>query len=187
MRKMILLLMFGIATLITFAPAGFCDYQIVWSTMDGGGTSAGGQYKLTGIIGQPSAGYSEGGSYELLGGFWPGGPLCFVNFADFAAFADYWLQSGAELPADLDGNGTVDFGDLELFVSKWLCTCPYNWPLHRPPCFVNFADFATFAEYWLQSGTGLPADLDGNGVVDFGDLELFVYNWLCTCPYNWPL
>lgn len=94
-----------------------------------GGTSAGGQYKLAGTIGQPDADSMSSGQYEVLGGFWPGGPLCFVNFADFAAFAQYWLENGAGLPADLDGNGIVDFGDLELFVYNWLCSCPYNWPL----------------------------------------------------------
>ena len=85
------------------------DYQIVWSTIDGGGgQSSGGQYKLTGTIGQPDASYSAGGNYELLGGFWPGGPLCFVDFPDFTSFADYWLETGSNLPADLDGNGIVN-------------------------------------------------------------------------------
>ena len=53
------------------------DYHISWSTIDGGGgVSSGGQYELEGTIGQPDAAYSYGGNYELLGGFWPGGPLC---------------------------------------------------------------------------------------------------------------
>jgi hypothetical protein len=38
-----------------------------------------------------------GGNYEVLGGFWPGGPLCFVEFGDFARFAEYWLESGTGL------------------------------------------------------------------------------------------
>lgn len=129
-RKTKLLLILNIIALTIFASAGFCDYQIVWSTVDGGGgTSAGGQYSLTGTIGQPDAGSSAGGSYEMLGGFWPGGPLCFVNFEKFSTFAEYWLQSGLDLPADLDGNGKVDNYDLKLFVDEWLCTCPYNWRL----------------------------------------------------------
>ena len=122
--------MFGIAVLTTFATVAFADYQIVWSTIDGGGgTSSGGQYKLTGTIGQPDASFSAAGNYELLGGFWPGGPLCFVDFPDFARFADYWLETGTGLPADLDGNGIVNLYDLKLFVDEWLCSCPYNWPL----------------------------------------------------------
>ncbi len=68
-------------------------YELSWSTIDGGGgRSSGGQYTLLGTIGQPDAAYSAGGDYELLGGFLPGGPLCFVNFEDFARFAQYWLE-----------------------------------------------------------------------------------------------
>jgi hypothetical protein len=105
-------------------------YKLTWSTIDGGGgTSAGGNYALTATISQPDASYSKGGSYELLGGFWPGGPLCIVDFKDFARFAEYWLLSGSSLPADLDKNGVVDFYDLKIFADVWLCTCPYNWPL----------------------------------------------------------
>jgi hypothetical protein len=115
---------------IVFASVAYGDYQIVWSTIDGGGgRSNGGQYVLTGTIGQPDAGYSSGGKYELLGGFWPGGPLCIVDFEEFALFADYWLQTGTALPADLDGDNDVDLNDLKLFVYEWLCDCPYNWPL----------------------------------------------------------
>jgi hypothetical protein len=120
----------SIALFLALCATALADYKIVWSTIDGGGgQSAGGQYVLTGTIGQPDAAYSEGGNYELLGGFWPGGPLCFVKFDSFVMFADSWLQTGSNLPADLDGNGVVNLNDLKLFVDEWLCLCPYNWPL----------------------------------------------------------
>jgi len=52
------------------------EYDLSWHTIDGGGrVSSGGQYVLTGTIGQPDANYSEDERYELLGGFWPGGPF----------------------------------------------------------------------------------------------------------------
>ena len=107
-------------------------YELSWSTIDGGGgQSSGGSYELTATIGQPDAAYSSGGDYELLGGFWPGGPLCFVNFEHFARFAQYWLEPGAGLPADLyvDVDNKVNYLDLKVFVEEWLCYCPAGWPL----------------------------------------------------------
>ena len=106
------------------------DYDLSWNTIDGGGgQSSGGDYALTGTIGQPDAAYSSGGDYELLGGFWPGGPLCFVDFEHFARFAEYWLETGSGLAGDLDNDGDVDFYDLRRFADEWLYYCPYNWPL----------------------------------------------------------
>jgi hypothetical protein len=44
-----------------------------WYTIDGGGgTSSGGDYSLSGTIGQPDAGGMSGGDYDLSGGFWSG-------------------------------------------------------------------------------------------------------------------
>ena len=106
------------------------QYELSWYTIDGGGgRSIGGPYMLTGTIGQPDAAYSSGGGYELLGGFWPGGPLCFVNFEHFARFAEYWLETGSDLPADLYEDNIVNYLDLDVFVDEWLYYCPYSWPL----------------------------------------------------------
>ncbi len=54
-------------------------------------------------------------------------------------------------------------------------------------CFVDFDDFARFALYWRQSGTGLPADLYLDNAVNADDLIDFANWWLCICPENWPL
>jgi len=58
-----------------------------------------------------------------------------------------------------------------------------------PLCFVDFKSFAKFAEYWLVTGTGLPADLfeDEYNIVNKLDLKVFVEEWLCYCPTDWPL
>ena len=106
------------------------DYEIIWHTIDGGGgTSSGGQYIVTGTIAQHDAAISAAGDYELLGGFWTGGPLCIVAFDDLARFSQYWLDSGPGFPGDLNEDNIVDELDLKEFVGYWLWYCPYNWPL----------------------------------------------------------
>jgi len=123
------LLLIILSFLIAAAPV-FGDYEITWQTIDGGGgRSSGGAYVLAGTIGQSDAGYSNGGDYELLGGFWPGGPLCIVKFEHFARFALYWLDTGSDIPADLYEDNIVDCLDLGEFAYEWLYYCPYNWPL----------------------------------------------------------
>lgn len=105
-------------------------YDLSSYTIDnGGGVSTGGTYIVRGTIGQPDAAYSQSEQYELLGGFWPGEPTCFVDFEHFARFAEYWLETGDNLPADLYEDNIVDELDLKEFVDEWLCYCPYNWPL----------------------------------------------------------
>jgi len=133
--KVALLGVFLLMTVPASAQSGG-DYYLSWHTIDGGGgTSSSGPYVLTGTIGQPDAAYSAGGSYELLGGFWPGGPLCFVDFRHFARFAEHWLETGCDAGnnfcggADLNHLGDVDLIDFGLFVDEWLYYCPYGWPL----------------------------------------------------------
>ena len=130
-KRMITLMVVSIVFLLPSVPAEG-DYDISWYTIDGGGgRSSGGPYTLTGTIGQPDAAYSAGGGFELLGGFWPGGPLCFVDFESFTRFADYWLETGTGLPADLyeDEFNIVDGLDLKVFIEQWLCYCPEGWQL----------------------------------------------------------
>jgi hypothetical protein len=54
-------------------------------------------------------------------------------------------------------------------------------------CKVNLEDFANFALYWLDSGGGLPADLDNLGDVNIDDLNVFAIYWLGFCPDGWQL
>ncbi len=106
------------------------QYDLSWNTINGGGgTSNDGQYIVSGTIGQADAGVMSGGDYELLGGFWPGEPVCTVDFYHYARFAELWLETGPGLAADLYEDNVVDELDLKLFVDEWLYYCPYNWPL----------------------------------------------------------
>jgi hypothetical protein len=107
------------------------DYNVTRATIaSGGGTSTGGQYILTGTIGQPVTTSAAAGQYHVQGGFWPGKvPVCFVDFTDFARFAAYWSMAEPDARADLSGNGFLDMVDVGYFVNVWLCPCPYGWPL----------------------------------------------------------
>lgn len=60
------------------------------------------------------------------------------------------------------------------------------WPA-EPLCTVDFYHFAKFADYWLKTGTGLPADLYEDDIIDWFDVDVFVDYWLCYCPFDWPL
>ena len=82
-----------------------------WTTVDGGGgRSTGGGLALTGTIAQHDANplaqsdprRSQGGAFELRGGFWPGPAT---------------LAPGC--PADLDHNGIVDASDLAMLLGSW--------------------------------------------------------------------
>ncbi len=75
------------------------SYSIDWFTIDGGGgTSSGGQYSISGTIGQPDAGAMAGGIYALTGGFWglvqaiqtPGSPLLSVELLPNGNVRVHW-------------------------------------------------------------------------------------------------
>ncbi len=54
------------------------DFEISSHTVDnGGGTSSGGDFVLTGTIGQPDASLqtASGGDFQLTGGFWASGAV----------------------------------------------------------------------------------------------------------------
>lgn len=66
------------AALLLLLPAAttLADFQIDWQAIgSGGGVSTAGGVTLAGTTGQPAPGYSDGGGYQLLGGFWVAAPL----------------------------------------------------------------------------------------------------------------
>jgi hypothetical protein len=80
------------------------QFDLSWSTIDGGGrTSAGGQFTLTGTIGQPDAGVTTltGGQFSLTGGFWsllsvvqtPGAPLLKIKLVGANAVLSWPLNT----------------------------------------------------------------------------------------------
>ncbi len=63
----------GFVLLLSTLSFQAADYNIRWSTVDGGGgtsISNDGRFRLNGTAGQPDAGLLAGGGFELFGGFW---------------------------------------------------------------------------------------------------------------------
>ncbi len=82
------------------------SYDLSWYTVDGGGgTSTGGDFELSGTVGQHDASTTmTGGSFELTGGF--------------------WTVAGSTpnpCPFDLDDNGAVGPGDVGLVKNNFGC------------------------------------------------------------------
>ncbi|MAO24606.1 MAG: hypothetical protein CMJ35_15180 [Phycisphaerae bacterium] len=111
-------------------------FEITWYTIDAGGTmnSSGDGFELSGTIGQPDAGpVMTGGQFSLAGGFWPGvdnAPACpadltgdgMLNFFDVSAFLSAF---GAMEPiADFTGDGMYNFFDVSAFLSAFANGCP---------------------------------------------------------------
>jgi len=127
---------------MALAPSTFSQYSVPWSTIDGGGAtapnaSAGGSFEVAGTIGQPDASSFaapiSGGSYSLVGGFWPAAaPTCALpgdmdlnalrNGVDVQGFVNCLIGiNGSNCTcADINGNGTVGPEDVPGFVSLLL-------------------------------------------------------------------
>lgn len=113
-------------------------------------------------------------------------------------FASYKIASRALTPVqqhftypfvmtnatDLNARLTFNFGastrDVYLDnVSLWMVALG---DMNQDRC-VNYADLAIFNSQWLRRGTGLSADLNGDGRVDFMDFVILGENWSGdNCP-----
>ncbi len=151
-------------------------YQIDWYTIDGGGgISAGGQYVLVGTIGQPDAGWSSGGGYDLLGGFWPGGAIkavdCFPS--TYSTYND-WVTLGKptcwctpyQCDGDADGKDSGGINkfriytrDLNLIVANWKKKA--GDPTLNPCADIDHKDSGGLTKYRVFTG----------------DLNILVANW----------
>lgn len=135
-NKFVTMIVMCLLTTVSAPAQSGGPYVLEWNTIDGGGgQSSSGQYAFLGTIGQPDAEYSNGGSYELLGGFLPGGPVEIINFLDYSRFSGFWQQTGCNSGndwcdgADLDRLGSVNWTDLKIIGDQWLAEEPPGWPL----------------------------------------------------------
>ncbi len=54
-------------------------------------------------------------------------------------------------------------------------------------CVVGFDDLAEFCDQWLDTGSGLTADLYFDMEVNFKDFSIFASWWFSYCPDGWQL
>ena len=116
---------------LTLTVSAQSDYEISRYTIDGGGTtSSGGDYTLSGTIGQSDASLVShvGLAYTLEGGFWHGIDICTVDVDDLKNFLAQWLTQGPNNPADFNADDIVDMYDFRWIHQYWLENCPQNWP-----------------------------------------------------------
>ena len=138
MKKLNAIMLSSLAACTTLALAGPSggSFEITWYTIDAGGTNnaSGGNFSLSGTIGQPDAGaVMTGGQFSLAGGFWPGvsnGPACpadltgdgNLNFFDVSAFLTAY--NAMDPVADFNNDGNFNFFDVSAFLTAYNAGCP---------------------------------------------------------------
>ena len=136
MKKLVAIAALSIPALAVLAGPGGGPYEITWYTIYAGGTNSatGGSFDLAGTIGQPDAGATmSGGAYTLTGGFWAG------------------VDSTPPCPADLTGDGVLNFFDVSAFLAAFNAMDPL-------------------------------ADFTGDGVFNFFDVSAFLSSFAAGCP-----
>jgi len=95
-------------------------YDLSWWTADGGGTTTGGEYSMSGTAGQYDSGDLSGASYDILGGFWTTAgekytliPIQFSTFCNgFRGPREWEGDTPATSPSNnsgVDANGPLCF------------------------------------------------------------------------------
>jgi hypothetical protein len=96
--------------------------------------------------------------------------------------ADFLLTASGQYTLEVVNNSTdktADYG----FVFELLPPLLADFNLDY---IVNYNDFAEMAAIWLQPVSSSDVDLFGDGFIDFRDFALFAENWLTTNPAYYP-
>jgi len=91
-RILIGALLMGLSLAAAAIASGEGDgFELTRQTIDGGGVmfSTGGDFELSGTIGQPDAGTMSGGSFDLTGAFWFETPLGDCDDTGWVDLLDY--------------------------------------------------------------------------------------------------
>jgi hypothetical protein len=108
------------------------EFELIRWTVDGGGAMycTGGDFELSGTVGQPDPGTMTGGAFELAAGFWfsaaPGDCNTdgLTDLVDYDAFnpcisgPERTLRPGCDC-YDLDGDNDIDLSDVSGFQNSF--------------------------------------------------------------------
>ena len=132
-RKYWIAICVGALGFVPRAVTGPPEFEMSRSTIDGGGVmrSTGGEFELSGTIGQPDAGVMTGADFQLTGGFWfaldsgdcnEDGGVSLLDHADFVACE---TGPGAGPPTaecrcfDVNHSSTIDLADFAIIQSTY--------------------------------------------------------------------
>ncbi len=101
-----------------------------------------------------------------------------ANIQDLAILRSEKGSTGAS-GTDIDGDGTVDDFDIELF----LFLNGRNWGDLDHNGAVSFGDLQVLGSAWGSTGRSV-ADLSGDGRVNYDDYRIFVYLWRLAQRYQ---
>jgi len=116
---------------------------------------------------------------------------CYVDMLDMKVLAEHWLEPVILLLSDVSDDGVVNFKDFAVFTDRWASNSNWeNW--QDDNCFevkllaadlnddgiVNLCDFAILTCNWMSEDTCIRADIDGSGIVDYGDISKLADEWL---------
>jgi len=118
---------------------------------------------------------------------------CYIDFADFAMLAGYWLEPDPDYKFDLfeDEDNTINQFDLMVFAEGWLDNS--DWRNYQEDnCYeaqlpagdlnddgaVDLKDFAILADWWRSGQPCIRADIDNSGEVDYDDVSIMADEWL---------
>jgi hypothetical protein len=118
----------SVVLIAAFAVPAHAQFTIGWYIIAaGGGPATSATFTVTGTIGQPDAGDLAGGPFQIAGGFWTQGAVCYPN---------------------CDGSSTapiLNVLDFSCFLNKFAAGDPYaNCDNSTTAPTLNVLDFACF-------------------------------------------
>ena len=128
----------------------------------------------------------------LVTGWVVGAMLLFTNPALAQSGGDYDLSwstidggGGKSIGGSYTLSGTIGQPDAgEMTGGSYLLLGGF-W--FRPICIVGLDDLSYFSDYWLMTGSGLPADfLGSDNEVNLIDYSYLASYWMDYCPSSWP-